>query len=72
LLPRSFYAAAASQALSICELLKTPLNMAALCELLEREYDGSREQIESGVLSFLVELDGEGMVRGIEEGQSPR
>lgn len=46
----------------IWELLKSPLRVDLLCEQLSQEYEVSLEQIQSGVLPFLVELEGDGLL----------
>ena len=51
----------------IWELLHSPMRVDALCKHLNQEFEGTPEQILSGVLSFLTELENEGMVHGIGE-----
>lgn len=47
----------------IWELMQTPIRVHEICQLLGQEYEASAEQIESGVLTFLAELESEGMIR---------
>lgn len=51
----------------IWELLHSPVCVDTLCKQLNQEFEGTPEQIQSGVLSFLTELEIEGMVHGIGE-----
>ena len=46
----------------IWELLETPVVVDELCRQLGMEFDGTQEQIKTDVLSFLNELEGEGLV----------
>jgi len=47
----------------IWELLETPVNVDDLCRQLGTEFEGTQEQICTDVISFLTELEQEGLVR---------
>ena len=47
----------------IWELLETPICVEELCQKLGAEFEGTQEQISTDVLSFLTELEHEGLVR---------
>lgn len=47
----------------IWDLLETPVSVAELCRQLGTEFEGTPEQIAADVLSFLEELEREGLVR---------
>ena len=47
----------------IWELLENPIDVNDLCRQLETEFEGPREAISADVLSFLAELEREGLVR---------
>jgi hypothetical protein len=47
----------------IWELLETPIAVNELCQQLAEEFEGTQEQICADVLSFLAELEQEGLVR---------
>ena len=47
----------------IWELLETPVGVDELCQKLGVEFEGTQEQISADVLSFLAELEREGLVR---------
>lgn len=44
------------------DMLERPVLVAAMCDRLMEEFDGERSQIETDVLAFLQELEGEGLV----------
>jgi Coenzyme PQQ synthesis protein D (PqqD) len=47
----------------IWELLEVSINVADLCRKLESEFEGTQVQICDDVISFLGELEREGLVR---------
>ena len=47
----------------IWELLETPVQVDGLCLQLGEEFEGTQGQISADVLSFLEELEREGLVR---------
>jgi hypothetical protein len=47
----------------IWELLENPAMVNDLCKQLGEEFEGTQEQISADVLSFLEELEREGLVR---------
>ena len=47
----------------IWELLENTVLVADLCRQLETEFEGTQEEISADVLSFLSELEREGLVR---------
>ncbi len=51
----------------IWELIETPRRVEELCAQLTHEFNGSSEQIQADVLSFLNELENEKLVRVVDE-----
>ena len=47
----------------IWELLETPQSVEALCRHLGQEFDGSPDEIAADVMSFLRELEAEGLLQ---------
>lgn len=50
----------------IWELLETPASVADLCRQLGTEFEGTDEEIAADVVSFLTELEQEGLVRVVD------
>lgn len=50
----------------IWEMIETPSIVDELCNRLEQEFDAPREQIVTDVLSFLEEMEHEGLVRAAD------
>jgi hypothetical protein len=50
----------------IWELLEQSLRIEELCQMLSREFEGSREKITTDVLTFLSELEHDGLVRVLD------
>jgi hypothetical protein len=51
----------------IWDLLATPRRVDDLCRQLNQEYEASREQVRADVLSFLAEMEREGLVHVANE-----
>jgi hypothetical protein len=51
----------------IWDLLATPYRVDDLCQQLGREYEAPREQVNADVLSFLAEMEREGLVHVADE-----
>jgi len=47
----------------VWDLLEQPRRVAELCAELRREFDAPAHQLEADVLGFLVQLEGEDLVR---------
>lgn len=47
----------------IWEIIETPITVDNVCDQLEQEFDGTRDQITADVIAFLEELEREGLVR---------
>ena len=48
------------------QIIETPMSVSALCDSLLSNYDVSREQGETDVLTFLNELHAEGIIEVVE------
>jgi hypothetical protein len=60
------YYGLAQVGLRVWELIRDPIGVAELCEVIAREYDVERERCERDILALLYELAAEGLldVRG--------
>lgn len=66
-LARDHYAGLDAIGRRIWDLLVAPCRVDALCEQLSREFDGTLAQVSADVVSFLADMEREGLVHGADE-----